>query len=353
MEQGGISNRLIDFVYSLLGRVPGALGSVAAVTCMIFAALTGSAIATIAAIGSVMYPIMVEKGYPKQVAAGIICTAGALGPIIPPSIPMVIYGSTMGVSVAKLFLGGIIPGLTMGALIIAVNTIYAIKNDIPKNTDPFDLKKTLLNLWKSLGILLLPILIIGGIYGGYITATEAATLAVIYALILTTVYRSLTFQEFIRAAHKSLITSGCLLLIINAANLFAYIMSYENIPKKIAAAILPFMSSPAVFMVILFMFLIVVGAFMDSGPTILILAPIIVPIGVNLGIDPIFLGTMFCSILVMGAVTPPFGVGLFVMSSTSGIPFMRVVKGALPYILISFATLLILSFMPDFVLLLQ
>ncbi len=353
MESGGISKRLVDFVYSLVGRVPGALGTVSILACMIFAALTGSAIATIAAIGSIMFPYMVEKGYKKEVAAGIICCAGALGPVIPPSIPMVIYGSTMGVSVARLFLGGVIPGVAMGLLMIAVNTVYAVRSKLPISVEKFSFKETLKSFWRSLGVLFLPVLILGGIYGGFITATEAATLAVVYSLILTALYRSMTWKGFLEAGRKTVVTSGCLLLIINIANLFAYIMSYENIPQRIAQALLPYMSSQGGYMMMLFWFLVVVGCLMDSGPAILILAPIIVPIGTNLGIDPVFLGTMFCVVLSMGAVTPPFGVGLFTMASTSGVAFGRVVKGALPYMIVAFGALLILCYTPDLVMLLQ
>jgi C4-dicarboxylate transporter DctM subunit len=353
MEQGGISRRLIDFVYSLVGRLPGALGTVAIVTCMIFAALTGSAIATIAAVGSIMFPYMVEKGYSKESAAGIICCAGALGPVIPPSIPMVIYGSTMGVSVAKLFLGGIMPGLLLGLVFILINTIYAMKVKIPRSTDKFDLKQTLVYFWRSLGVLFLPFLILGGIYGGFITATEAATLAVVYSLLLTVINRSLSLECFIKAGRKSIVTSGCLLLIINIANLFAYIMSYDNMPKRVAEALSPYMASPGLYMLMLFFFLLILGCFMDSGPAILITAPIIVPIGTNFGIDPVFLGTMFCVILVMGAITPPFGVGLYAMASTSALPFDRVVKGAIPYIVLAFFALLALCYAPGIVLLIQ
>jgi len=346
MEAGGISKRLIDFVQRLLGRLPGAMGTVSIVTCMVFSALTGSAVATIAAVGSIMYPSMVEAGYKKETAAGIICCAGALGPIIPPSVPMVIYGSTMGVSVADLFRGGIVPGLILGLLFIAANTVYAIYKKLPVNTETYSCKDLLIAFWRSIGVLFLPVLILGGIYGGYVTPTEAATLAVIYSVFLTLVYRSIDLKTLLNACKRTVVTAGTIMTIITISNLFAYILSVENIPAKIAKAIAPYMRSQQGYMIILFLFLVVVGALMDSGPAILILAPIVVPIGTSMGIDPVFLGTMFCVILCAGAITPPFGVGLFTMSSTADLSFGQVVKGALPFMLICFAALFIMSLVP-------
>ena len=351
MEAGGISRRLVDFVYSLVGRQPGALGTVAILSCMVFAALTGSAVATTAAIGAIMFPMMVENGYDSKVAAGMICSAGALGPIIPPSVPMVIYGSTMGVSVADLFLGGIIPGILMGVTFIVINIVYAIRNKLPRSQEEFSVKKTLKAFWKSLGVLFLPVIILGGIYSGTFTPTEAGTVAVLYSLLLCIFYRAIDLKGFLEVCRKTILTAGSIMCIICISGMFAYILTVENIPQTIAAVVLPYMSSSVDFMLMMFIFLIIVGALMDSGPAILILAPIIAPIGVSLGLPAIYVGIMFCCILCMGAITPPFGITLFTIAPIAKETFGRVVKGALPFTIAAFVVLLVLCFVPRLVML--
>lgn len=347
MEVGGISKRLIDFICRMTGGLPGALGTVAIISCMIFAALTGSAIATIAAIGSIVYPLMKKAGYSDKVAAGLICASGALGPIIPPSIPMVLYGSAMGVPVSNLFIGGVLPGIVIGVVLIIVNTVYAIKIHLPNATRKYTAKEKLETFWRSLGLLILPIIILGGIYGGYVTATEAATISVIYTTILMLFYGSLSVKSFISAAKKTILTTGAIMAIVNISNLFGYVLSVENLPARIVAAITPLISSPSAFMIIMFVLLVVIGALMDSSPAILILAPMIAPVGVAFGINPIILGVMFCCVLCMGAITPPFGVGLFTFSATMEMPFGKVVKGTLPFALVAFAVLLVFTIFPS------
>lgn len=350
MEASGISRKLVNFLYRLVGNQPGALGTVAIISSMIFAALTGSAIATSVAIGSIMFPTMVENGYSPKVAIGMICAAGSLGPIIPPSVVMVIYGGAMGVSVADLFLGGVIPGITMGIIFIIMNIIYAVHNKLPRNTEKFNLKATLIDFWKSLGVLFLPVIILGGIYGGIFTPTEAGTIAVIYSLCLAMFTRSLSMKNFWDVLKRTVSTAGSIMCIICISNMFAYILTMEKVPQLIAEAVLPYMSSQAAFMVMMFVFLIVVGALMDSGPAVLILAPIIAPIGVELGLDPIYIGVMFCTVLCMGAITPPFGVVLFAVTPLSKLPFAEIVRGALPFIIAAFTVLLIFCFTPDIIL---
>ena len=295
--------------------------------------------------------MMVKNGYDAKVAAGMVCSAGALGPIIPPSVPMVIYGSAMGVSVADLFLGGIIPGVLMGITFVAINIIYAIRHHLPRSEDKFNLKKTFIALWKSLGVLLLPVIILGGIYGGIFTPTEAGTVAVLYSLLLAAFYKALNLKKFLELCRKTVLTAGSIMCIICISGMFAYILTVENIPQAIAAAVLPFMSSQTAFMIMMFVFLVIVGALMDSGPAILILAPIIVPIGVQLGLNPIYIGVMFCCVLCMGAITPPFGITLFTIAPIANQTFGKVVKGALPYMLAAFAVLLVLCFLPGLVML--
>lgn len=346
MEKGGISRKLVDFVYKLLGRVPGALGSVTVVACMIFAALTGSGAATVAAIGSIMYPMMIENGYSKSFSAGLIACAGALGPIIPPSIPMVVYASTMGVSVGDMFIGGVVPGVLMGIGFIIINTIYAIRHKLPRNHEKFNLKETLIAFWKALGVLFLPVMILGGIYGGLLTPTEAATFAVIYSLLLTILYRTFTFKGFYQTCVKSVMSAATIMAIINVSGIFGYIISTDHISEIITAFMVPLLSNKYIYLGLLFIFLLILGAVMDTAPAILIFAPILVPIGVQFGLDPLWLGIVFAVILITGLMTPPFGITLFAMSSTVNIKFEQVVKGAVPFIVAAIVVLLMITFIP-------
>lgn len=350
MEQGGISKRLIDWATCLLGRVPGSMGAVAIVCCAIFAALTGSGPATVAGIGSIMIPAMVTEGYDRKSAAGLVAGGGALGPIIPPSIPMIVYGSAMGVSVPMLFVGGILPGVALAVVFLLVNTFFALRNGIKGTGEGFSLKRFGLATWHALGALLLPVIILGGIYGGIFTPTEAAAVATAYALILGFAYKELTLKVVLEAAKKTVVTASMIMLIVGVSNIFVWLLAATRIPSMIVSAVTPHMSSPAVYMLMLMAILFVAGAMMDAGPAILILAPILSPIGVAMGIDPLFIGICFVTCLVIGYVTPPYGLNLFTAASTAGIPYSQVVRGTLPYMAIGMIFVVLMSLCPDVIL---
>lgn len=351
MDRGGISKRMINWADALMGWVPGGLGVVTIVSCAIFAALTGSGPATVAAIGSIMIPSLTKTGYEKKSAAGMVAAGGALGPIIPPSIPMIIYGVTMGLSIPKMFIAGIIPGLVMMLLLILVNFIL-IKNkpEILKNRKVFSFKIFLRNTWSALGALLLPIIILGGIYSGVFTPTEAAAVGVVYALLLGFfIYREITLKDLPDALLKAMETAAMVGIIMGAANLLSWIMSVNNFGDMVTNVLGSFITNKYSYLVVLMILLFFVGALMDTVAAIIILAPVLVPFGIELGIDPLHLGMIFVINLVIGYVTPPFGYNLFTAQSITELRFNDIVKGVMPFLIIELISVLIFAFVPNII----
>lgn len=350
MDKGGISRRLVKWADYLVGRMTGGIGMVAVVSCMIFAALTGSGPATVAAIGSLLLPTMIRRGYKSRDAAGLVAAAGALGPIIPPSIPMIIYGVSMNVPITKMFMGGIGVGLLIGGCLMIVNYFYAKKNKISVEGTEFSLKGFLKATWNALGALLLPLIILGGIYGGVFTPTEAAAVAVMYSLILGgLLYKEIKLGEMPKMLIESTKTSAMVIFIIGAANILQWLLSATGLPSAVAAAAIKVVTSKITYLLLLNVILFIAGALIDTIAAIIILGPILVPIGLSLGLDPLHLGVLFVVNLVIGYVTPPFGYNLFTATSISGEPFSEVVKGVLPFLLVEVICVLIISFVPEIV----
>ena len=351
MDRGGISKRMINWADALMGWVPGGLGVVTIVSCAIFAALTGSGPATVAAIGSIMIPSLTNTGYDKRSAAGMVAAGGALGPIIPPSIPMIIYGVTMGLSIPKMFIAGILPGLVMMLLLILVN-FFLIKNkpDILKNREKFSLKRLLTSTWSALGALLLPIIILGGIYSGVFTPTEAAAVGVVYALLLGFfIYREIRIKDLPDALLKAMETAAMVGIIMGAANLLSWIMSVNNFGDMVTNALGSFITTKYSYLIVLMILLFFVGALMDTVAAIIILAPVLVPFGIELGIDPLHLGMIFVINLVIGYVTPPFGYNLSTAQSITGLRFNEIVKGVMPFLIIELISVLLFAFVPSII----
>jgi len=352
MDRGGISKRMVKWAESLLGWIPGGLGIVTIVSCAIFAALTGSGPATVAAIGSIMIPSLTEKGYPKRTAAGMAAAGGALGPIIPPSIPMIIYGVTMSLSIPKMFMAGIVPGLFLMVLLIGVQiVIYFRKPEIVTHRgEAFSLKTFLMNTWSALGALLLPIIILGGIYSGVFTPTEAAAVGVVYAFIVGVfIYKEIKLSDIPKALVKSMETAAMVDFIIAAANLLSWIMSVTQVSTLVINGLMTFINNKYTYLLMLMLLLFVVGALMDTVAAIIIIAPIIVPMGIELGLDPLHLGMIFVINLVVGYVTPPFGYNLFTACSVTGLKFNEVVKGSLPFLFIEMAAVMIMAYIPEII----
>jgi len=350
MNFGGISKRLTDWAKSGLGWLPGGLGIVTVFSCAIFAALTGSGPATVAAIGSIMLPSMLKAGYSKDTSAGLVASAGALGPIIPPSIPMIIYGVTMNLSIPAMFMGGVVPGLVIALVLSAVNVVFAYKNpEVLKHAKDmkFDLKENLRLFWKALGALGLPVLILGGIYGGIFTPTESAAIGTVYALVLGFALGELRVKQLPHILIDSLKTSTMVNFIIAAASLFSWVIAKSQIGTVISNGFISLVNgSQVMYLIILVLVLLVVGCLMDNVAATLILAPILIPVGIQLGCNELHLGLLFCICLVIGFVTPPFGYNLFTAVSISGLNFKQIVKGSLPFLLAEIALLFVFAFVP-------
>ncbi|MFZ7971936.1 TRAP transporter large permease [Fusobacterium watanabei] len=353
MDRGGISRRMVNWAESLLGWIPGGLGIVTIASCAMFAALTGSGPATVAAIGSIMIPSLVKNGYSLKQAAGMTAAGGALGPIIPPSIPMIIYGVTMSLSIPKMFIAGIVPGIFLMFLLITINMFISIKNPqiLKESRKKFSLKKLIINTWKSLGALLLPIIILGGIYSGIFTPTEAAAIGVVYSLIIGIfIYKEIKIKELPKLLVKSMETAAMINIIIAAANLLSWIMSATEIGKSIINIFNQFIHTKTTYLIVLMLILFIVGALMDTVAAIIILAPVLVPFGIQLGLDPLHLGMIFVINLVIGYVTPPFGYNLFTACSITGLKFNDIVKGVLPFLLIEIVAVFLFAFIPEIIL---
>ena len=352
MDRGGISKRMIRWAESLLGWMPGGLGVVTIVSCAVFAALTGSGPATVAVIGSIMIPSLVKNGYPLKTAAGMAAAGGALGPIIPPSIPMIIYGVTMGISIPQMFVAGIVPGLFLAGLLIVVNMIIAIRNPeiLRHRGTAFSIREVLKNTWSALGALLLPVIILGGIYSGIFTPTESAGVGVGYALFVGIfVYREIRIFDIPKALVKSKETAAMVDIIIAAANLLSWIMSVTQVSTYIIGVLSGIITNKYTYLLVLMVLLFVVGALMDTVAAIIIIAPVIVPMGIGLGLDPLHLGMIFVINLVIGYVTPPFGYNLFTAGSVTGLKFNDVVKGVLPFLLIEMAAVMVFAYVPGII----
>ncbi len=349
MEKGGISKRLVDWVGMLLGGIRGSLGIVAVVTCTIFAALTGSGPATVCAIGGILYLPMVQSGYPEKMANGLIAAGGSLGPIIPPSIAMIVYASTMGTSITKMFAGALIPGLVISLTLCVTVYFQARKYNIPVRKEKHAFKEFLKATVNAFGVLLIPVVVLGGIYGGFVTTTEAAALACVMSLILGFLYKELNLKSLLHCLAQTVETSAMVMFIMGAAAGFTWLLNATQLPAKPVSAIVPLINgSQFLYLLALFLILLLVGALMDTLTSVVILAPILIPIGTNLGLDPLHLGVVFCVNLIVGFITPPYGINLFTVCSVTKTPFNDVVKGVLPYVVVELLCVLLFTFCPFF-----
>lgn len=353
MNFGGISRRLVRWANCLVGWMPGGIGAVCIFASMIFGALTGSGPATVAAIGSITIPAMIAAGYDRGEACGIANVAGAMGPIIPPSITMIVYACSMGVPVTDMFVGGIVPGIMIGLMMIAMNIFRARRNPnviARKNEYHFSGKELIYSTVGTLPALGLIVVILGGIYGGVFTPTEAAAAGVVYALIVgLVIYRELKPSAFPKIMEETLKTSAMVTFILSAANVLAWIFAVTQLPATISAAFSQILTTKATYMIFTMIFLIIVGALIDSTTAVVIIAPIIVPLGVSLGIDPLHLGVLYCINVAIGYGTPPFGYNLFMAMSVGKAKFNEVAKGSLPYLLVQLVAIFIIAFCPKIV----
>ena len=346
MERGGISKRLITFANTMLGSFTGGLALVGILASMFFAAISGSSPATVAAIGSIMIPAMVRHGYSKEFATATQASAGFIGVIIPPSIPMVTFGVVTGTSIGGLFMAGFTPGILFGLLLMVVAYFVSKKNHYV-GEQKASLAEMLAAFKESILALLMPIIILGGIYGGIFTPTEAANVAVVYGLVVGLyVYRELQWKDLPEILKSSAISSAMVMLIIATASAFGLILTREAIPAQIAELFLGLTSNPLMLLLLINLMLLVVGTFMETNAAIIILAPIFFPVIQQLGIDPVHFGIIMVANLAIGMITPPLGVNLFVACGISKLTIEQLVRANWNYLFVSLLGLALLTAFP-------
>ncbi|WP_366658368.1 TRAP transporter large permease [Fodinicurvata sp. EGI_FJ10296] len=346
MNRGGISRRLVSFAVALVGHVQGGLGHANVVANAMLAAVSGSALANIAAVGRVMIPEMEKKGYEREFATGITISSSLLGPIIPPSITMVVYAVTAGASIGGLFLAGVLPGILMALLLMAVIYIRARKMNYPVN-DSFTVRGVVDTGREAIIALLMPVIILGGIFGGIMTPTEAAAVAVAYALIVGLfVFRELKLKDVGDILANTGILTGFIMLIVGAARVFSDLLAQEAVPQAIAAVVLSITSNEILMLLLINLLLLVVGCLMDTTAAIIILVPILLPIATELGIDPLLFGVMMCINLVIGLATPPVGIALYLGADVANLKVEKVIRATLPFLIVQIGVLLLVTFVP-------
>lgn len=344
MNRGGTTIRLIDFANSLVGHIRGGLAHANVVANMFMAGISGSSVADASAIGSIMIPAMEKAGYDRPFSAALTASAATIGPIIPPSIIMVIYGVSVGVSVGGLFAAGFIPGVMLGLALMLIVYRESLKNNYPKEGH-FSFGRMFKSLYRSFWALLAPLIILGGILGGIFTPTEAAAVAVVYSFFIGKfVFREIKWRDLPRILLDSGITTATVLFIISTANVFAWVIAANMIPLRLANIFLSITDNPLLFLVLVNIFLLVVGMFMESGAAIILLAPILAPIAHRLGIDPLHFGFIMVLNLAIGMATPPVGVCLFVSCGITGLSLEVISKNAMKFIGAEIAVLLVVTY---------
>ncbi|MGN6829891.1 TRAP transporter large permease [Paucibacter sp. M5-1] len=346
MENGGISRRLVEFAKSLVGGVQGGLPMTCVLTCMIFAAVSGSSVATTFAIGAILIPALIKHGYPREYAAALQATSAELGVIIPPSIPMILFGVSAEVSIGELFIAGIGPGLLIGGVLMLFVHLYCRWKGWGLQDGDGRLgvgAATLQAGWA----LLMPVIILGGIYGGIFTPTEASVVAVFYALIVgLLIHRELSLKDLIPVFRKSVISSAVIMFIIANAGLFAYLVTRAGIPEALGTWLTEVLKSPMWFLLGVNAALFVIGMFIETSAAIIVLAPILVPVAVHFGVDPVHFGMIMVVNLALGMITPPFGVNLFAACTVARISLDRIVKYLLPFVLVIIGCLMLITYLP-------
>jgi C4-dicarboxylate transporter, DctM subunit len=351
MEVGGISERLIRFANTLTGHFKGGLGMVAVVTAMFFSAISGSSAATTAAIGGILIPAMIKKGYDRNFAGSISAVSGELGVIIPPSVPLIVFGVATGTSIGDLFIAGILPGVLIAVSLLLLVYFIAIRRGYPSD-DKATFKERWAGFKSAVLALLMPIIILGGIYGGIFTPTEAAAVAVVYSFIIGAfVYRKITPKVLMKALSQSAITTSIVMIIIANAGLFGLILSREGIPAQVTDFFIGLSTNPIIFLLLINILLIIVGMFMETSASIIILAPILTPVAVSMGVDPVHFGIIMVVNLALGMCTPPVGVNLFIAAQIANVKLERLAKALVWFFVVLIIDLLLISFIPQITLL--
>ena len=346
MNTGGITQDLIRFARLLLGYIRGGLGHATILACAIFAAISGSAVATAVAIGVVMIPAMTKAGYDEDVAAALTCTASCMGPIIPPSIPFIIYGVTANVSIGALFLGGVFPGLVLGVALMTYMYFVSVQRNYPRDVKPPS-RELLVATFKAIPALFMPFLILGGILSGMFTPTEAAGVSVIYSLIVGAfLYRRLNFRNLPGVFLKAGLESGMTMMLIAMSEPFAWIVAVDQIPQLLIDWISSLTTSPYLILLFVNILLLLIGIPMETAPALVIVTPVLAPLAAHLGIDPVHMGIVICLNLVLGLITPPVGAILFAVCGVTGMSLDRLGRAVWVPFCVSLVVLLIVTYVP-------
>ncbi len=347
LSKGSAANRIIEFAKACVGHLPGGLPIAAIFASIIFAAVSGSSPATVVAIGSIMFGAIMQAGYPKKYAVGTIATAGSLGILIPPSIVLIVYGVTAEVSIGKLFMAGVIPGIMLGLMLMIVTYIGARRLGFER-TEPQPLKVRLAKMKDASWGLMTIIIVIGGIYGGIFTPTEAAAVACVWAFFISVfVYKDIKLNQIWGTALDSAKTTAMIMFIIANAMLFAHFLTIENIPQQITEALIAANVDKVMFLLMVNLLLILAGSFMEPSAIIMIMVPLLLPVAMALGIDPIHFGIVITINMELGMVSPPVGLNLFVTSGLTGMSIKDVIVAAFPWTMTILAGLLLVTYIPD------
>jgi C4-dicarboxylate transporter DctM subunit len=346
METGGISKRLVEFAKSLVGGIQGGLAATCVLTCMIFAAVSGSSVATTFAIGAILIPALVKHGYPVTYAAALQAASAELGVIIPPSIPMILYGVSAEVSIGELFIAGFGPGVLISVALMLFAVIYARFKGYGKNDREGKMPVIAASRQAWLA-LLMPVVILGGIYGGVFTPTEASVVAVFYAFILGVfIYRETRLADLVHILKKSVLSSAVIMFIIANAGLFSFMITRAGVPEAIGGYLAEVLQSPIYFLLGVNAALFVIGMFIETSAAIIVLAPILVPVAAKFGVDPVHFGMIMIVNLALGMITPPFGVNLFAACTVAKISVDRIISRLLPFVAVIVACLALITYFP-------
>ncbi len=346
MDSGGLSKRILKWTRSLVGARRGGLAYTTQCTCMIFGALCGSSPATVIAMGRVLYPELIESGYPEGFSCGLITSSGSVALIIPPSITLIMYAAATGVSVGALFMSGISAGIVYGLATVVYIWLFSRTHDL-KVSEPSTWAEIGRNTFEAAWSLMVPVIILGGIYLGVFTPTEAAGISAVYALFVgVCVYREITWAKLFDVCLRSAVTCAQVMILVAAATSFAWFLTVARIPQMVTAAIIENIKTPWLFIAMINVILLVVGMFMEGIAAIVILAPLFYPIAMQMGIDPLHLGIIMVSNLALGNFTPPFGLNLFVASGVTGLSMSKIIRSVMIFIFVSILGLLVISYVP-------
>ena len=348
MNAGGVATRIFDFCNTLVGHIPGGLGHVNVFCSVIFAGMSGSAVADAGGLGAIEMEAMKKNGYDEDFAGAVTAASSVIGPIFPPSIPLIIYGSVASVSVDQLFMGGVVPGLLMGVLLMVMVLYFAIVRRYERH--PFRLRALIRQFLGSIPALITPVIILCGFVVGWFTPTEASSIAVIYSLLIALfLYRTLDWKSFKKCLKDSAISSANTLFIIGTSTLFTYVMAMEGISRQFADVILGISSNPNVVLLVINVLLLVLGMVMEPGAILTLMLPVLLPIANGLGLDLVHFGVMVVLNLMIGQVTPPFGVCLFVISDVNKLKLERLYRSILPFLVPLILTLILVTYIPGIV----